>query len=314
MTLKVLCIGGTGWIGGACLHALRARGAAVAAVARGKTPADPGVQVITADRRRLESAETQIAAFAPDIVLDSFAMALPWTEGVLALCRRRGLPYVMLSSQDVYQVYGALHRKEAVRHNVKRWDETAPLRSSRMPYRAQAAGPGDWLYDYDKIPIEEAARALPGGTVLRLPMTFGPGDPQDRFAIARAAAQDGAVTIARTYAAWRTAKDHIANVADAVATAVLDDRARNKTLNVGSGWVMSEGEWMLGALRAKERSGTITIVPDAQAPAHQREVMAKADLTCHFEIACSRIRQALDWVPPLSLDEALKTLSWNPAH
>ncbi len=65
--------------------------------------------------------------------------------------------------------------------------EDAPLRDRRYPYRGEVPratdDPERWLDDYDKILVEQAVMgelSLPG-TVLRLPMVYGPGDLQHRL-------------------------------------------------------------------------------------------------------------------------------------
>src|SRR5579875_614993 len=75
--------------------------------------------------------------------------------------------------------------------------EDSPLRSVLFPYRAQAIGPDDFLYSYDKIPVERTAMTEPGlpATVLRLPMTYGPGDPFRRLSPYLKRMDDGRPTI-----------------------------------------------------------------------------------------------------------------------
>lgn len=65
--------------------------------------------------------------------------------------------------------------------------EDAPLRSRAFPYRRAALraadDPDQYLDDYEKIPIEAAVLRRAGAwTILRLPMVYGPGAKQRRFA------------------------------------------------------------------------------------------------------------------------------------
>lgn len=56
------------------------------------------------------------------------------------------------------------------------------MREQLYPYWAQASDPEDLLYGYDKIVVEQTAQsgAMVPVTILRLPMVYGPHDPQNR--------------------------------------------------------------------------------------------------------------------------------------
>ena len=61
----------------------------------------------------------------------------------------------MLSSGDVYRAYGRMLGTEPGPIEPTPLAEDAPLRSVLFPYRDKAQGPDDFLYSYDKIPVEQ---------------------------------------------------------------------------------------------------------------------------------------------------------------
>src|SRR4029077_20322350 len=95
---------------------------------------------------------------------------------------------VAISSMDVYRAWGVLHRVEDGPLEPLPITEDSPLRTTRRLYSSETlkmmASIFSWLDDeYDKIAVEEAIMgdAELSGTVLRLPMVYGPGDPLHRF-------------------------------------------------------------------------------------------------------------------------------------
>ena len=107
-----------------------------------------------------------------------------------------------------------------------------------------------WMTDdYDKIPAERIVMndgELPG-TVLRLPMMYGPGDPLHRFypVVKRIADGRRHIIFAETLAAWRSPRGYVENVAAAIALAATDERAARRIYNVCEEPSFSELEWAL---------------------------------------------------------------------
>jgi nucleoside-diphosphate-sugar epimerase len=115
---------------------------------------------------------------------------------------------VAISSQDVYRAYGVLMGAEPGPEEPVPLGEESPVRTKLYPYRDRAQGPDDLLYNYDKIPIERAVMGDPGvlGTVLRLPMVYGPGDGQHRLFEYLKRMDDcrPAIILAEELATWKT--------------------------------------------------------------------------------------------------------------
>lgn len=95
---------------------------------------------------------------------------------------------VMLSTMDVYRAVGIMHGTESGPLQEVPLTEDPELRNSRPPCTPEILRALRKIFawftdDYDKIPAEQIVmsdRGLPG-TVLRLPMIYGPGDRLHRF-------------------------------------------------------------------------------------------------------------------------------------
>ena len=181
--MRAVVIGGTGFIGRLVVRELLRLGHEVAVVHRGsELPELHGLTQITAHRERLADAAPQLRAFAPDVVVDMILSSGRQAEALLDVFRGHAERVVAISSMDVYRACGVLHGTEPGPL------EPLPLTedSSAERRRLQTYPPAQiamlqqvfgWLDDeYDKIPVERVVLGdadLPG-TVLRLPMVYGP--------------------------------------------------------------------------------------------------------------------------------------------
>ena len=134
------------------------------------------------DRSELPAFAPEFAKFAPEVVIDTFAMTGPDARAAAQTFRGLARRWVVLSSMDVYRAYDRFRGHEPGPPDPAPLAEDAPLRGRLYPYRGQAKGEDDLLFHYEKVLVERAALGEPGlpGTVLRLPCVYGPGDYQHR--------------------------------------------------------------------------------------------------------------------------------------
>ncbi len=303
--MRVLILGGTGFIGSRIVALLAAGGHRVAVFHRGQTQPElaPGVERITGDRDRLPEHAAELRRFAPDVVVHNIAYVAAHARQLVEVFRSVVARVVVVSSGDVYRSYGIFHGTESGPPEPIPAAEDAPLRKALYPYRALAKGPDDWIYSYDKILVEQAARedpALPA-TILRLPMVYGPGDPQHRLAgyLRRMADGRRAIPLDRTLAAWRCTRGFVEDVAAAVALAATDPRAAGRTYNVGEPDALTEVEWVLAVGAAAGWSGRVVPVPHGPLP-------VPADFGQHLVADTTRIRDELGFREAVSREEALR--------
>jgi nucleoside-diphosphate-sugar epimerase len=176
----------------------------------------------------------------------------------------------VISSADVYRAYGRFFEIEPGPLEPTPLAEDAPLRTTLFPYRRQANGPEDFSYTYDKIPVERVVMSAPDlpATVLRLPMVHGPGDAYHRLLPYLKRMDDGrpAILLDETFANWKCPRGYVENVAEAIALAVINDRAAGRVYNVAEPDAHSEIEWVRRIAQATGWRGEVLTAPRGRIP------------------------------------------------
>ena len=172
--LKLLILGGTGFIGPHQVSYARARGHEITLFNRGRTAPDlfPGVETLIGDRNGdYASIEEEIAKGRTwDVVIDNPATDPEWVKRAAALLRPVSDQYIYVSSISAY------------RYNDVEWaDESAPRHT--VENTTEEERQGALSYGWQKTQSEEAAMAAyPGkATIVRPGLIVGPGDRSDRF-------------------------------------------------------------------------------------------------------------------------------------
>jgi nucleoside-diphosphate-sugar epimerase len=254
--VRVLILGGTGFLGRPITHRLFAAGVDVTVFHRGPdqdTDLPRAVNVIHGDRNALSQSVEAFRRLRPDVVVDTIAFTQQQADLLMSTFRGVAKRLVVLSSGDVYRANDILFGR--VEGPVERTPltEASPLRDRLYPYRGVPV-PGaygiDWN-DYDKILVERATTGDSGlpTTILRLPMVYGPGDDHGRkrrFMPYAKRMDDGRAIILldRRTARWRAPWGYTEDVAEAVRLCVENDRTAGEVFNVGEsdrldieGWI-----------------------------------------------------------------------------
>lgn len=318
--LRVLVIGANGFIGTPLLRHLSARGAEVHALHRGQGPAPVLGTIVTCDRNDTDRLRALVDRERFDVVIDVIAMTLTESEPVLEVLRGRIGRYVLISSGDVYRNYEGLHRK-ASPDPIDVLNEDSPLRVTRYPYRKED---GTALFpnvppDYDKIPIEDAVRSRTGfdWTVIRVPMVFGPGDRQHRFAtlVWRMADQRSHIVLDPPWAHWRGSFGYVDNIAEAIAVISLSPAGAGVTVNVGPNAALTPGQIALRLARIMGWDGS-AVMPGAGSapPDHITSHARRADFRYDLVMGTDLLRNRFGYHDGIPFDEALRMTIEDELH
>jgi nucleoside-diphosphate-sugar epimerase len=319
--MQILIIGGTHFIGPAVVHRLHAQSHNITLFHRGKSKAalPDGITHIYGDRKNLHDFENDFKKFKPDVVLDMIPITEHDAKTIVKTFRGIARRLVAISSQDVYRTYGILIGKEEGLEPIPT-DEDAPLRTKLYPYRGETPRPDDdprkILDDYDKIPIEKIImeNTESAGTVLRLPMVYGPGDYQHRLFeyLKRMDDKRPAIILERELAAWRSSVGYVGNVADAIVLAVTDRRAQNRIYNIAEPEPPTLAAWVKKIGTVAGWHGDVVIAPRDKLP---QSLLPDFKTEQHLTVDTNRIRKELGYRESIPLDEALRcTIEWERAH
>ena len=173
--MRILIIGGNGFIGKPLVRQLNEQEHSVAVFHRGKgkeaLPAE--VEEIIGDRRELGNYRGAIREFAPEVVIDLILSSGKQADKLIETVRgigfregnhrlKSGLPRIVaISSMDVYRACGVLHGSEPGPLEPLPLTEESPLRKTTQTYPMerlqQLQNVFGWIDDsYDKVAVERA--------------------------------------------------------------------------------------------------------------------------------------------------------------
>lgn len=324
--MRILVIGGTGFIGSSLVRQLIEQSHRVTVFSR-STAQTGEVEQIHGNRQDLENHLEKFRKFAPDVVIDLILSSGRQAEELVSVMSGLADRIVAISSMDVYRACGVLHGSEPGPLEPLPLTEDSPLRTKIQTYPPEVLkrlqGVFGWIDDeYDKIPVERAIMSAPGiaGTILRLPMIYGPGDRLRRFfpTVKRIEDRRPAILFADDIAAWRSPRGYVENVAAAIALAAVSPQAAGKIYNVAERESFSELEWAQKiASQAGFQSdqpcwqGTFVVLPREQTPKH---LLMPGNFAQHWVASSERIRQELSYAEIVDLDESIiRTIDWERA-
>jgi nucleoside-diphosphate-sugar epimerase len=310
--MRILVLGGTGFMGKPLCESLAIQGHDVASVSRGQKPVDlpAGVTHIKGDRWKLESVADQIDAFAPEVAIDMFAMTAEDDMAVLAFFSQRVKRYVLISSCDVYRSMGRVLGTEPGPVIEGLIDEEGPLREKLYPYRDLMDHTGG--SNYDKIPLERACQCDFGfdGTVLRLPMVFGPGDRQHRFRddVKHMADDRPVLFLPGAMASWISTYGYVDNVVAAIALAATHEAGGGEIFNLGDVNDMTMEGWARAIARDMNWTGEIVVADPADLPKKRGKRAAGGNYAQAIQIDFSKIERLLGFVATVDFATAIHAM------
>src|ERR1041385_6465720 len=323
--MKILLIGGAGFIGRFTVEQLQQSGHRVTIFHRGNTSAPQGTEEILGNHQFLQDHQPEFRRQKFDVVVDFVLSSGRQAQQLMDTFRGIAGRIVALSSMDVYRAWGVFFKSEAGGLQELPLTEDSELRTSRTTYPPEALKRAQSVYswideEYDKIPVEQAVLGDPKlpGTVLRLPMIYGPGDPVHRFHPILKRIDDGRkhIIFADDVAALRTPRGYVEDVGAAIALTATSPHAANRVYNVCESESFGELDWARKIAAATNWSGEFVVLPHDRAPKH---LLWPGNTAQHVVASSERIRNELGYRELLPREEAIRrTIEWErfnpPAH
>lgn len=316
--MRILILGGTRFIGPAAARQLVEAGHEVAVFHRGRShaPLPPEITHLYGDRRALSEHRNDLRDYAPELVLDLLALTEADGKQLLDVFQGIARRVVVVSSCDVYRAYDRLRGKAPGPPDSAPLTEESPLREQFFPYREADTPPDQLFYSYEKILVERAVLSAPEilpGTILRLPMVYGPGDYQHRLYPYLRRMDDGRpfLLLAEEQARHRLPRGYVEDMGRALARCVTDDRAAGRIYHVAEP-PETEREWVQRLAAATGWTGEIVTRPNADLPEPLR---LPYDFRQDWSLDSTRIRHELGYAEGTPPDEAIRrTVEWERAN
>lgn len=318
--MKILAIGGTGFIGPFVIQQLQQQGHSVTVFHRGKTPVSEGAKEIIGDRNALARFREQLAREEFDLVIDfilsSERQARQLTDTLRGITPR----LIVLSSMDVYRAWGLFYRLEPGGLEPMPVTEDSPLRTVPAYPPEMLKKVRDMVSwaneEYDKVPAERVVLSDPllPATILRLPMIYGPGDYAHRFHFFLKRIDDGRsfIPFAANVASVRTPRGYVEDIAAGIVRAVTSEHASGRVYNICERDAFSELEWARKIAAAVNWQGEFIVLPPEKTPAH---LQAPYNTDQHLVVSSQRIRHELGYREITPVDEAFRrTILWERSN
>lgn len=318
--MRILLIGGTGFTGVSAATYLQHAGHDVTVFHRGKAPAPVGTTEIVGDVNQLGEFKPEFERGKFDVVADFITGSRQQAERLMHVFRGITGRIVVLSSMDVYRAMGLLRGTETGPLQPLPLTEESDLRSRSQYSPSELSTLRQFLpyFDdqYEKLDVEQvvlADRELPG-TVLRLPMVYGPGDYIHRFhhVLKRMDDQRPFILYSDDIAGWRTPRGFADNVGYAIALAATLEKAAGRIYNICEEESFTELEWARKIAEAVGWKREFIVLPREKAPKH---LQYPRRIEQHLVASSARIREELGYKEPISIDEAIRrTIPWERAN
>ena len=318
--MNILLLGGTNFIGPAAAKALYTKGCKIHLFHRGKTPYEFPFPVnhIYGDRNNLSSYRPVFEKLAPDAVIDMGAFCRQDAQNLVKTFHGITPHLVVISSCDVYKAYERLWNITDGPIEPENLVETSALRDTRFPARSQAKDPDDWLYNYDKIDVEEYIRDTftASTTILRLPMVYGPHDFSRIWGYLKRLDDSRPVLLDEGKAGWKFSRGYVEDVGEAIALATLAavpvQQPRVKIYNISEEQVLTEEEWIQAIAKAASKPLNLVKLPSEKMPPHLKETLYWPQ---NLTTSSALIRKELNYKELLPFEERLKcSIGWVRGH
>lgn len=274
--MRILLIGGTGFLGTHLIHALQDHSLTVFHRGRTKTTLS-GVQHIFGERSNISEYRTPIQQFDPDLVIDVTPYTQLQAEKVTDVFRGICKKFVVISSADVYRNYNGWRGKTDAPPEKVPLSEDAPLRTQLYPYKNTTLDQPDWIEKYDKILVERVYQNsdICSSVICRLPKLYGEGDTQHHLlpALRRMWDQRPYIVLPETLADWKWSRCYAGNISQMVTSIIRADTFEPAVYNLGPGHALCEKNWLSSLAdvtnwKGEIRTASQNVIPDTGTAYH----------------------------------------------
>lgn len=305
--MNILILGGTSFIGYFVTRRLLNAGHKVTLFNRGNKSPDfiSDVDHIKGDKVDLLSFKKKFEKMKPDVILDMVPLGDKDSLDVMDVAKGVTERVVAISSCDVYRAYGRLLGSEPGEPDITPLTEDSPLREILYPYKDNTDN--ERLKSYDKILVEknvmndEAVR----GTILRLPMVYGPRDYQFRFIqyLQRMDDERGYILLDEDSAKWKTNRAYVEDIANGIALAIENENASGQVFNISEENALTEIEFVQKIAKYTGWKGEVLVYKNEEASDYKRQ-----DLVTDS----SKIREVIGYKEITREDDAYtNTIEWE---
>jgi len=317
--VRILLIGGNGFIGTPLSRELVNADHQVAVFHRNRDGRQPGMKHLHGDRNRVREYLREFREFAPDVIIDMVLSSREQARQLMTVAGDLNARVVAISSMDVYRAWGVMLGTEPGGLEPMPLTEESRLRTASHPYPPVLVEKMKSIFTwvtpgYDKAAVEqEVMSAGSRNTVVRLPMVYGPGDPLHRFygVVKRVQDHRPIIILSEGHAAWRGPRGYVDNVAHAIFLAATSQPAFGRTYHLCDEPTLTELEWQKKIVAQTNWSGRFVVLPNQRTPKH---LLAPGNAAQHLIGNSERIRKELDYSEPIETDVAIRrTIDWEQA-
>lgn len=313
--MRVLFLGGMGFVGSHAVRKLAGLGHDVTVAHRGVTEPDLPSSVhhvhysgLTFNRgdQLLSGVVDELRGLKPDVVVHMSPASGEDAGAAMQTFKGFASRVVGISSIDVYRAYGVMHRVETGPPQPVPLTEESQLRERfyvDAPWVEKILAERVFLGDAD----------LPG-TILRWPMVYGLGDQQHRIFgyLRRMDAARPVIALEEVHARRMASRGFTENVSLSIVLSVMNESAAGRIYNVAEADAFTELEWVRTIGEAAGWDGRAVLVPTDDAPAH---LLQKYDVGQDWIVDTSRIREELGYEEVVARSEALQqTIEWQRSN
>jgi nucleoside-diphosphate-sugar epimerase len=318
--MRILVIGGNGFIGTPLVRELVNARHAVAVLHRRIDVSSSGVTHLEGDRNSLPEYLSALREFAPDVVIDMILSSAEQARQLMTVAESLNARVLAVSSMDVYRAWGIMLGTEPGEPEPLPLTEDSRLRTARQTYPPalveKMKSIFTWLTPgYEKLDVEEEVMAAGSrNTVIRLPMVFGPGDPLHRLygIVKRVKDRRPVILLPEDHAAWRGPRGYVENVAHAIALAAISPLAAGRSYHVCDEPTLTELEWQKKIAAEAKWTGRFVLLPSERVPKH---LVTPGNAVQHVAASSERIRTELGYTEVVTAEEAIRrTIAWEEAH